>query len=53
MITSDTFVKFLVGQMLDQLRKHGAARVHPAFLSLPFAAQVTHPDSAEAGSLFP
>jgi len=28
-------VKFLVGQMLDQLRKHGAARVHPALLPLP------------------
>jgi len=34
-ITSDAFVKFLVGQMLDQLRKHGAAGVHPTFLSLP------------------
>jgi hypothetical protein len=28
-------VKFLVGQILDQLRKHGAARVHPALLPLP------------------
>jgi hypothetical protein len=34
-IAGDTFVKFLVRQMLDQLRKHGAARVHPAFLPLP------------------
>ena len=34
-ITSDALVKFLVGQMLDQLRKYGAARVHPALLPLP------------------
>jgi hypothetical protein len=33
-ITSDALVKFLVGQMLDQLGKHGAARVHPALLLL-------------------
>jgi hypothetical protein len=34
-ITSDALVKFLAEQMLDQLRKHGAARVHPALLPLP------------------
>ncbi len=31
-ITSHAFLKLFVGQMLNQLRKHGAARVHAAFL---------------------
>jgi hypothetical protein len=31
-------LKFLVGQMLDQLGKYSAAGVHAAFLPLPFAA---------------
>lgn len=29
------YSEFLVGKMLDQLRKHRAARVHPALLPLP------------------
>jgi hypothetical protein len=33
-ITSNALVKFLVRQMLDQLRQHGAAQVHPALLPL-------------------
>ena len=34
-VAGNAFVEFLVGQMLDQLRKHGAARVHPALWPLP------------------
>ena len=35
-ITGNALLKFLVRQVLDQLRKHRAAGVHPAFLPLPF-----------------
>src|SRR6202521_1338555 len=34
-IAGDAFLKYLVGEMVNQLRKHGAARVHPALLPLP------------------
>ena len=34
-IAGHALLKLLVGQMLDQLRKHGAARVHPPLSSLP------------------
>jgi hypothetical protein len=37
-VAGDAFLKFLVGQMLDQLGKYSAAGVHAAFLPLPFAA---------------
>ncbi len=34
-IAGHAFLKLLVGKMLDQLGKHGAARVHPALSLLP------------------
>ena len=34
-VAGDAFLKFLVGQMLDQLGKHGAAGVHAAILAAP------------------
>ncbi len=37
-VAGDAFLKFLVGQMLDQLGKHGPAGVHAALLPLRFAA---------------
>ena len=37
-VAGDAFLKFLVGQMIEQLGKHGATGVHAAFLPLPFAA---------------
>jgi hypothetical protein len=30
MVAGNTLLKFLFGQMLDQLREDGAARVHPS-----------------------
>ena len=30
MVAGNTLLKFFVGQMLDQLREDGAARVHPS-----------------------
>jgi hypothetical protein len=30
MVAGNTFLKFFFGQMLDQLREDGAARVHPS-----------------------
>src|SRR5450756_834455 len=30
MVAGNTLLKFLFGQMLDQLRENGAARVHPS-----------------------
>src|ERR1039457_2701469 len=33
MVAGNTLLKFFFGQMLDQLREDGAARVHPSLVS--------------------
>jgi len=46
-------VKFLVEQMLDQLRKHGAARVHPRIVAAPAAAKLPFPERIPNGVTTP
>ena len=46
-------MKFLVEQMLDQLRKHGAARVHPRIVAAPAAAKLPFPERIPNGVTMP
>ena len=46
-------MKFLVEQMLDQLRKHGAARVHPRIVAAPAAAKLPFPERIPNGVTTP
>jgi hypothetical protein len=43
LVTGNTLLKFSIGQMPDQLRKDGAARVHPSLFHPEYRQEAADP----------